>query len=130
MNQTTFLLDTDVLIDFFKKLPAAIKLITSLAQGHRLVISILSISELRTGWTEKEAKSLLPHLYKAFVILPISLEAAETAGSIRRLYLSKGLSLPTIDTIIAAQAITLKATLITRNKKHYPMNELKIYKDY
>lgn len=122
-----FLLDTDVLVDFFKKRPYAEHLLAILMNEGVIFLSILSVAELRTGWTDEEASYFLPRLRAMAQRVPITEEIAETAGMLRRVYRFQGVTLPTIDTLIAATAIINGHTLVTRNTKDYPMPELQLY---
>lgn len=123
----SYLIDSDVLIDFFKKKPYAVETISFLAGQRKLIVSVLSIAELRAGWSEKQARFFLPRLYKLVEIKGVSKDVAELAGEIRRKYKKRGTILPTIDTIIGATCILEDSCLITRNKKHYPMRQIQFY---
>lgn len=124
---TQFLLDTDILVDFFKKRPYAQHLLADIKGKGNIFLSILSVSELRAGWTEEEASYFLPILYTIAERASITDEVAERAGAMRQVYKSRGISLPTIDTLIAATAILGNYQLVTNNKKHYPFTELHLY---
>jgi predicted nucleic acid-binding protein len=122
-----YLIDTDILIDFFKKKEYARTTIHALSTEYRLSVSILTIAELTAGWNQKEAAFFLPQLYDVMERNPITDEIAELAGAIRFRYKMKGhiVSLP--DAIIAATAICQEQTLVTRNTKDYPMPEIHLY---
>jgi predicted nucleic acid-binding protein len=119
----TYLIDTDVLVDFFKHTPYATSLIEKLSKDS-LVLSALTITELRSGWRQQEAAYLLPRLYALCTVLPVTKEIAEQAGAWRQEYREKGLRLGTPDTVIAATAYLNHATLLTNNTKDYPMPEV------
>lgn len=124
---TQFLLDTDILVDFFKKRPYAQHLLADIKGKGNLFLSILSVSELRAGWTEEEASYFIPKLYLLAKRAPVTDEVAERAGAMRQVYKSRGISLPTIDTLIAATAILGNYQLVTNNKRHYPFSDLRLY---
>lgn len=124
---TTYLLDSNILMDFFKKKDFAVSLIEMLAEEGNLVVSILTVTELRAGWTDEQTKFFLPRFYKLVNIKNITLEIAELAGKFRKDYKSKGVTLPVIDTLIAATAIIEEYKLVTRNKKDFPMPEITFY---
>jgi len=124
----TYLVDTDVLIDFFKHREPATGLIAKLNEDAALALSTLTITELRSGWTSKEADFFLPRLYALCAVVPVTKEIAEQAGNWRQEYKRKGLSLGTPDTVIAATAYVNNYPLLTNNAKHYPMPELTLYK--
>lgn len=120
-------MDTDILVDFFHDQEYAKKLIANLQAQGPIRISILSIAELRAGFNSKQAKFFLPKLYDTAVIINVNIEIAELAGEFRFEYGSKGKSLSTVDTLIAATAIIEDCQLVTRNKKDFPMRQLKSY---
>lgn len=123
----SYLLDSDILMDFFKKKEEAVDLITKLVEKGKLATSILSVTELRAGWSKEQAKFFLQRFYKLVEIKNITKEIAELAGELRWEYKSHGISLPTIDTLIAATAIVEDYQLVTRNKKDFPIPQLKLY---
>lgn len=59
----TYLLDSDILIDFFKHHGQAKQLVQRLSNEGVLAFSTISITELRSGWTQEQARQLLPQLY-------------------------------------------------------------------
>ena len=124
---TKYFLDSDILMDFFKKKEEAVNLVSKLARNKRLFISILSVTELRAGWSYEQTEFFLPRLYKFIKIKNITKEIAELAGEFRWKYKIKGITLPVVDTLIAATAIVENCQLVTRNKKDYPMKSLKLY---
>src|SRR5258708_23676311 len=101
-----YLIDSDVLIDFFKRKEAAVNLIEQLGQAGNMAISAISVAELRSGWSKEDATVYLPHLYGIFTVISLTQGIAEKAGEIRQEYSRKGISLPTIDALIGATAIT------------------------
>ncbi len=125
---TTFLIDSDVLADFFQKRPYALQLVERLSQAGNLAISLLTVSELRAGWTKHQATFFLPQLYALTKPFGLTESIAELAGELRYAYKTKGVSLPTVDTLIAATALVNGHTLVTRNIKDYPMSELMLYR--
>lgn len=122
-----YLIDSDVLIDFFKKRKYAVELIAKLAKEQDLAISILSVAELRSGWSSREAKFFLPRLYKLVDTKAVTKKVAELAGELRAVYKRKGVVLSTIDILIAATCILVDCYLVTKNRKHYPMPGIKFY---
>ena len=125
----TYLIDSDVFIDFFKKNILAEKLLEELGRKKRLRISILTITELRSGWNEEQAAFYLPRLYAIAKILPLTQKIAEHAGEFRFEYKKKGKPLATVDVLIGATAIANNCCLVTRNAKDYPMPEIELYKE-
>jgi len=125
----TYLLDSDILIDYFRKRNEAVELVESLGREGELAISILSITELRAGWSDKEAKIYLTRLYDIAKVVSISQKIAEQAGKYRQDFSKKGIILHSIDAIIGTTAISHNYWLVTRNKKDFPMSEIALYQD-
>lgn len=125
----TYFVDSDVLIDFFKKRQEAVELVEKLSQAGKTAISIISVAELRSGWSKEDAATYLPRLYNIFEVIPLTKEIAEKAGAYRNEYSKQGRVLPTIDTLIAATTLVHGYCLVTRNRKDYPIPELDLYKD-
>lgn len=121
------LIDTDIWIDFFKDVGYASELIEKLTIEGKVVSSILTITELRAGWTNTQAKERISRFYKLSKILPVTTAIAEIAGGFINHYSLKGISLPTVDTIIGATSIINDCELATRNKKDFPMPEITFY---
>jgi predicted nucleic acid-binding protein len=58
---------------------------------------------------------------------PVTFAVASLAGLLKRDHVKKGITLAATDVTIAAVAIHNQLTLITDNRKHYPMKELILY---
>ena len=116
-------MDTDILIDFLRGKEAARDYLRGKLQENILCCSVITVAEIYAGMLEKEMEKTLA-LLDGFFILPVTLEIAETAGRFKRSVKSHALELD--DCLIAATAFVEKAVLATRNRKHYPMQELEI----
>lgn len=124
---THYLLDTDILIDYFKLRKEATGFIGELLNKHPMAISVLSVAELRAGWTPHLAAQHLPRLYDLFTIEPVIPGIAEQAGRWQQEYKPKGITIHTVDALIAATAYLHDFCLVTKNTKDYPMPELQLY---
>lgn len=122
-----YLLDTDVAIDYFNLKGEYLEFIEELPRNIHLRISAVTLTELRTGWTQENARKYLPKVYDTFRIEDVTAEIAEQAGVWRQKYKIKGIQISTQDAIIAATAYIHNYYLLTRNKKDYPMKEVKLY---
>ncbi len=112
-----FLLDTDVLIDFLR---GQLKAVAFFDNIDNALISAISVAELYVGARTSHEETELAAFLHFFQISPVNEVIAKTAGQYRRKYgPSHGSGLA--DCIIAATTYTCHATLVTRNKKHFPM---------
>ena len=121
------LIDTDIWIDFLNKQDYALNFIQNLSQEHQIYASVLTVTELRAGLSNERAEKYMSIFYAYATIVGVSPRIAESAGSFLKEYKTKGISLGTVDTIIASTAITEKCQLATRNKKDFPQREIRLY---
>ena len=113
-----FLLDTTVIVDLLRGLPAAATFIDQLEQQPYL--SAVTVAELYAGVREGPERRHLEQIRFGFAIVPVDDQIAADAGLFRREYgRSHGTSLA--DALIAACAASVRATLVTHNRKHFPM---------
>jgi predicted nucleic acid-binding protein len=127
MSPDTYLLDTNILIEFFTKKEETVSILAKLRKSGTLYTSLLSVAEIRMGWNDKDAAVFLPALYGLFGTRGLSPAIVELAGKWRREYKERGVTLSSIDTLIAATAQQHDMYLVTRNTKHFPMPELRLY---
>lgn len=125
-----YLLDTNILIEFFRKSEQMQVLVTSLGKRGPLHISLLSLAELRAGWSAEQASFFLPRVESIVEVEPMTKEIVLLAGQLQRTYKEQGKTLHTIDTLIGATAITRNMCMVTRNLRHFEViQELNIYRD-
>lgn len=110
------IIDTNILIDFFRGKEEAVKFI---GQFNSIVTSVIVASELYAGiQTGHEMRELKQFLESSVELIPVSIEIAEQAGFYRNKYgKSHGIRLP--DAFIAATAITKNLPIASLDKKHF-----------
>ena len=123
------LLDTDILIDFLRGRGEARALLASNeAAAERPFISVVSVSELWAG-SRRAEKAATGALLSTLNKIPVSEKIAAVAGNFLNAYRrTHGVELA--DALIAATAVEINATLVTRNVKHHPMPALRILRPY
>lgn len=121
------LIDTDVLIEVLRARDQAI-----LAKWRELKVSSVEIlfssvtaAEVWRGARPQEHQTILNHL-GALECVPVDYETGRLAGILLNQY-AKSHGLEIADALIAAAALQHQAALWTRNRKHYPMPQLKFY---
>ena len=121
-----YLLDATALIDYLRGRRGMIEMVNTLAQqGHRLGLCCISVAELYAGLSEEE-RAGASYLTDAMDYHEISREVAKEAGRYRYEFARRGTTLSTTDTLIAATAIAVGATLITANTRDFPMEEIEL----
>jgi predicted nucleic acid-binding protein len=122
----TILLDSSVIFDHLNGRNNRTKLLDDMIdQGHLLAWCPVNITEVYAGLRsgeEIESKKFLDSLeYYA-----VTAEIAARAGLLRRDWRQKGQTLSYSDVTIAAVALANDLALLTDNRKHFPMPELKL----
>ena len=110
--------DSDVLIDLLRGHPEALAYFRPLKE--QFLVSAMTVAELYAGVREGDERTALDDFAKELEVIPVDTEIAIRGGLFRRAYLkSHNLALP--DALIAASAVARQATLVTLNRKHFPM---------
>ena len=117
------LLDTDVLIDYLRDLPAAVRLLDPrIAAGETVVASVITKAELLAGMRTSEEERTIRTL-GSLTLFPANDAIATRAGALARLYRASHPGIGLADYLIAATAVLLGAELWTQNPRHFPMFE-------
>ena len=114
----SILLDTDVLVDFFRGHNEAITFVN--AHSVRIILSSIVIAKLYAGVKGDAEQAALENFISLFRVVPVSAEIAKAAGLHKRDY-GKSHGVGLADAILAATAEVENAELKTLNTKHYPM---------
>jgi predicted nucleic acid-binding protein len=121
------LLDTSVLIDVLRLRHGRRELLAELARGtNTLATTALNVAELYAGMRPEEEERTEEFL-AALDCYELTPGAGRLAGSLKNKYARKGRTLTLADTIIAAIAMERRCTLMTDNRKDFPMPELDCY---
>jgi predicted nucleic acid-binding protein len=113
-----YLIDTDVLIDYFKDNPKAIEFLES--PEITILISSITVAELFAGVRDGHEREKIENFISAFEFLPLTLEISRMGGLLKRDY-GKSHGLGLADSLIAASSIISESTLVTLNIKHFKM---------
>jgi predicted nucleic acid-binding protein len=118
------MLDSTILIDFLRGVPAAVNKISK-NDTRKMFTSDISLFELATGLcysgvSPLKTEDILTKDLARFQVLPLTTKAAIQAGSIQGQLLHKGSRIGQSDALIAgiAKANNI-STILTRNKKHF-----------
>ena len=114
----SILLDTDVLVDFFRGHSKAVAFVN--AHSDRIILSSIVVAELYAGVKGDAEQAALENFVSLFRVVPVSVEIAKAGGLYKRDY-GKSHGVGLADTILAATSESENAELKTLNTKHYPM---------
>ena len=122
-------MDTDVLIDHEKGIAHAGDFLQKINRTeNQLFLSVITLIELFTGLSEEDRKRSDP-LISLFDVIVVDREIGEKAAAyLHRFQKRSGVGLG--DAVIAATAHSLRATIITRNQKHFPMSDIQVLSPY
>ncbi|WP_041948687.1 type II toxin-antitoxin system VapC family toxin [Turneriella parva] len=112
------LVDTNILIDQLRGLPAAILFGKTLPADT--AISAVTVSKLFAGIRSAQQRQRVKDLVESYRIIPFDVGAAELAGDYLQKF-RKSHSLNISDAAIAATARIHDLNLVTLNLKHFPM---------
>lgn len=114
----SMLLDTDVLVDFFRGYSKAVAFVK--ANSSRIILSSVVVAELYAGVRGEAELTIIDNFISLFRVIPLNVEIAKGGGLYKRAY-SKSHGIGLADAIVAATAEIENAELKTLNTKHYPM---------
>jgi predicted nucleic acid-binding protein len=112
------LLDTDVLVDFFRGHSKAVAFVN--AHATRIILSSIVVAELYAGVKGDSEKAALESFVSLFRVVPVTAEVAKAGGLYKRDY-GKSHGVGLADAILVATAQSEDAELKTLNTRHYPM---------
>jgi predicted nucleic acid-binding protein len=112
------LLDTDVLVDFFRGYGKAVSFVNT--YNARIILSSIVVAELFAGVKGHSEQSALQDFISLFRVVPVNSEIAKAGGLYKQDY-GKSHGVGLADAILAATADAENAELKTLHTKHYPM---------
>ena len=120
MTNERWLIDTDVIIDHLRGIPDAQDFLENVMGKSDCFLSTITIAELYVGVREGKERKILDQFINEFQVATIDAKTAQQSGIYRRDY-GKSHGVGLADAIIAATAMIMDLSLVTLNKKHYPM---------
>lgn len=112
------LVDTDILIDASRLIETALERLEREEQSSILVISTITKMELIVGCRDREELRKLERFLKRYQVIEVSNAISALAVELMETYfLSHGLLIA--DALVAATAMTLKISLLSKNQRDY-----------
>ncbi len=119
MEAKLILLDTSILIDFFRKTDNRNSILFSLAkEGYNFAVSAITTYEIYCGVNAMQLEYWKSFLSKT-IILPFDVNVSIVAASVYKELKKKSSLVETADLLIASTAIANGISLATLNKKHF-----------
>ena len=109
-------IDTDIFIDYFRGLEKAKLFIKKIKGDYVVCYSSITEAELLSGKDCKNEKTtdLIVDFLLDFVMIPVDSDIAQLGGKLRREY-----EIELDDALIAATALEMKTSIITKNSKDF-----------
>ena len=123
---SSFLLDSDVIIWHLQGRNEVTEMLKGMQRYGVPGCSAISILEVEMGMKKSEEEKTRRFL-KALKVFEINREVASQAAKIVRDQKSKGLTLGWRDAIIVGTCLLNNLTLVTYNRKHYPVETLEFF---
>lgn len=119
------LLDSTVVIDALRGRPAAGRLAGLRRRSVEPWICAISVEEIWRGLRPGE-EPVARRLFSGLRLAPLSRAEGELAGTWRREFAERGVTLHQADCLIAAAAVGVDAPLATANVADFPMEQLTV----
>jgi predicted nucleic acid-binding protein len=119
------LLESTVLIDALRGRAAADRVRSLRRTGDQPWVCVISIEEIWRGLRDDERRAA-GRLVQGLRLAPLGKEEGVVAGSWRREYAERGVTLHQADCLIAAAAVAIDASLATGNPGDFPMSGVSI----
>lgn len=123
----SILIDSDIVIEVLRGRDRAILAQWNVlaASSSPILVSPITVAEIGAGAFAGEMPAIA-RFFAPLTCIDLDKKISELAGEYLRRY-SKSHNLKIADALIAASAVQNQAALWTRNRKHYPMPDLKFY---
>lgn len=118
-----YLLDTDTLIYILKRRPPAVASRFEKLSPEDVAVSVVTLAELLFGAEKSrepaEARRAVERVAEVLRVVPFDDDAARAYGKLRSRLEKRGTPIGALDTLIAAHALSLRATLVTNNTREF-----------
>lgn len=117
------MLDTDICSYVLREKPQSVLQQFIKIDPHNICISVITEAELRYGVARSQSKKINRKVVEDFLdrllIMEWDSDAAMAYGELRATLEAKGKPIGNMDLMIAAHALSLGATVVTNNLKHF-----------
>lgn len=123
-----YLIDTDVFIWILRNKPEYVKLIENLQQQAPVSLSVMTIAEVYKSFFPSELV-VTEQWLREYRSWDVTATIARRAGFYWQQYVKRLKNLHIVDCIIASTAREHDLTLVTLNARHFPMGDIRLYRD-
>ena len=126
MTPERVVLDTNIVIDLLKNVPAVVDKFLALKEAQtQFLICPIVVAEVYAGAYLREHKDV-EALFDLCQRIDMNIDTGRIAGLYASQYAKAFSGIALEDYVLAATARTHRCPLWTHNRKHYPMNDLEL----
>ncbi len=126
MNAQQVVLDTSIVIDLLKNVPAVVNRFVALVDaGTRFLVSPIVVAEIYAGAFEREYKAI-EALFDLCERTAMPFDTGRAAGRYAKQYAKAYQGIALEDYLLAATAKAYGCPLWTHNRKHFPMGDIEL----
>ena len=127
MTPERLVLDTNIVIDLLKKVPAVVDRFLALLEAQtQFLICPLVVAEVYAGAFKREHKDV-EALFDLCRRVDMDIDTGRLAGVYANQFSKAFSSISLEDYVLAATARTHRCPLWTHNRKHYPMDDIELF---
>lgn len=118
---TVFMLDTDT-VSFALRGVGEVGVRIAERRPSELCMSAITLAELRFGASKRRSQKIgraIDSFLSGVAVLPFDAAAADRFGTVAAALANDGEPIGQMDTLIAAHALSVGATLVTNNARHF-----------
>ena len=122
-----YLLDSDIIIWHLRGRKEITEMLKDLQRSGLPACSAISVLEVQLGVKTKDEEGKTNRFLDSLKVIDVNMDIAKIAAQLIRQYKAKGVTMDITDSIIASTCILHDLILVTYNRKHYPISELKFH---
>ena len=122
-----YLLDSDVIIWHLRGRREITEMLKDLQRSGLPSCSAISVLEVQLGIKTKDEEGKTDRFLGSLKVFDVNMDIARIAAQLIRQYKAKGVAIDIPDSIIASTCILHDLMLVTYNRRHYPISELKFH---
>lgn len=127
MTPERLVLDTNIVIDLLKKVPAVVDRFLALLEAQtQFLICPLVVAEVYAGAFKREYKDI-EALFDLCQRIDMDIDTGRTAGLYANQFSKAFSGISLEDYVMAATARMHRCPLWTHNRKHYPMDDIELF---
>ena len=122
-----YLLDSDIIIWHLRGRKEITEMLKDLQKSGLPGCSAISVMEVQLGIKTKGEEWKTSGFLESLKVFDVNMNIAKIAARLIREYKAKGVTIDIPNSIIAGTCILHDLILVTYNKRHYPIPELKFH---